>query len=345
MREFSIEELDLPTLSERDVASFAVLTNALQAEEDPDEPPQSVEAVARSLRVPRDSGADNRDIVARDPQGIVVGHAWMILSRDGSNEHIADVHLTVRPDSRRLGVGSALLKCVVDIASNDGRTLLMDRTTNRVPAGEAFARHFGADPLFAVTAIRLHLRDVDRALVERWIRDGPVRAPGYRLLTLDGPIPEALVEAFVDLAAVMEEAPVDELDWEHERLTVSKLRAREARWAGHQRTIWTVIARHDASGELAGYTQLLLQHDHPHAVIQKETGVRLQHRGRALGKWLKATMLQRILSEAPDAVYIDTNNAVSNAPMLAINEALGFRLFRTDMVWQVPIERVNRALV
>jgi hypothetical protein len=74
MREFRIEELDIPTLSEGDVASFAALTNALQAEEDPEEPPRTVEAVARSLRVPRASGADNRDIVARDPQGILVGH-------------------------------------------------------------------------------------------------------------------------------------------------------------------------------------------------------------------------------------------------------------------------------
>jgi mycothiol synthase len=345
MRGFSIEELDIATLSESDLASFAVLTNALQAEEDPDEPPQTVEVVARGLRVPRASGADNRDIVARDPQGILVGHAWMILSRDGSNEHIADVHLAVRPDLRRLGVGSALLAGVAKLADNDGRTLLMDRTSDHVPAGAAFARHLGAAPLLTVTENRLRLRDVDRALVERWIRNGPVRAPGYSLVSLDGPIPEAVVEAFVDLAAVMEEAPAGELDWEHERLTVGKLRAREARWAGQQRTIWTVIARHDASGTLAGYTQVLLQQDRPHAIIPKETGVRLEHRGRGLGKCLKATMLRRVMSEASYAVYIDTGNAASNAPMLAINEALGFRPFRTDTVWQVPIERVNRALV
>jgi mycothiol synthase len=142
----------------------------------------------------------------------------------------------------------------------------------------------------------------------------------------------------------MEEAPVDELDWEHERLSVGKLRAREAGWARRHRVIWTLIARHDTSGELVGYTQVVLQRDRPHALIQKETGVRLEHRGRGLGKWMKATMLQRIMAEALYAVYIDTGNAASNAPMLAINEALGFRRFRTDTVWQVPIERVKRAI-
>jgi GNAT superfamily N-acetyltransferase len=220
----------------------------------------------------------------------------------------------------------------------------MDRTSDRVPAGEAFLRHIGADPLFTSRENRLQLGEVDLDLVKRWIDNGPVRAPGYSLVRLEGPIPESLVEAFVDLAAVMEEAPVEGLDWEHEHLTVDKLRAREAGWAQRQRTIWTLVARRDPSGELAGYTQVLLQQDRPHAVIQNDTGVRQEYRGRGLGKWLKATMLRRIMTEAPHARYIDTGNAASNVPMIAINEALGFRPFQTHKVWQVPIERVMRVL-
>lgn len=40
----------------------------------------------------------------------------------------------------------------------------------------------------------------------------------------------------------------------------------------------------------------------------------------------------------PEAEWVDTDNAVSNGPMLAINERLGFRNIRSWAVWQAPAE-------
>jgi hypothetical protein len=55
-------------------------------------------------------------------------------------------------------------------------------------------------------------------------------------------------------------------------------------------------------------------------------------------------MLLRILDRLPEAQYIDTDNAYSNAPMIAINSALGFEEHRISHVYQLPVERLRELL-
>jgi hypothetical protein len=61
-----------------------------------------------------------------------------------------------------------------------------------------------------------------------------------------------------------------------------------------------------------------------------------------LGKWLKAAMLEHVRAVHPDTVYMTTENAGSNASMLAINRALGFQLYRAATTYQVPLEALTR---
>ena len=49
------------------------------------------------------------------------------------------------------------------------------------------------------------------------------------------------------------------------------------------------------------------------------------HRGRRLGLRMKLAMLAWLREERPDVEAVDTWNAAGNAPMIAINEALGCR--------------------
>ena len=77
---------------------------------------------------------------------------------------------------------------------------------------------------------------------------------------------------------------------------------------------------------------------------QNDTGVDPAHRERGLGRWLKADMLRRVLAERPGIELVETWNAGSNAPMLAINHELGFRLARVSGNWQADIDVVRKHL-
>ncbi len=53
-------------------------------------------------------------------------------------------------------------------------------------------------------------------------------------------------------------------------------------------------------------------------------------------------MVEKILAELPEARYIRTENAGSNAPMLTINIKMGFRPAWENTIWQIPLADARR---
>jgi RimJ/RimL family protein N-acetyltransferase len=76
-------------------------------------------------------------------------------------------------------------------------------------------------------------------------------------------------------------------------------------------------------------------------VHQGFTGVRTDGRGRGLGKWLKAAMLLHVCEVYPNLEWVVTENAGSNAPMLAINTRMGFRLYKAGTEYQITRDRLT----
>lgn len=60
--------------------------------------------------------------------------------------------------------------------------------------------------------------------------------------------------------------------------------------------------------------------------------------------FFEAAMLLRVLEEKPAVERVDTGNAGSNAPMLSINHALGFRSVRVGGSWQGDLHSARKRL-
>ena len=69
-----------------------------------------------------------------------------------------------------------------------------------------------------------------------------------------------------------------------------------------------------------------------------------EHRRRGLARWLKAGMLDLVLLERKQVDRVRTENADVNEAMLKINDALGYRHFRTQTEWQLGLEWVKEYL-
>ncbi len=54
------------------------------------------------------------------------------------------------------------------------------------------------------------------------------------------------------------------------------------------------------------------------------TAVLPEHRGHGLGRWMKAESIRRARAHHPGLAGLVTDTASSNAPMLAVNDALGY---------------------
>jgi RimJ/RimL family protein N-acetyltransferase len=97
--------------------------------------------------------------------------------------------------------------------------------------------------------------------------------------------------------------------------------------AGHLRG-YTVAALHDATGEMAGFTAIVVDPEHPEWAYQMLTAVTRPHRGHRLGLLVKTAMLEWLAEAEPKLERIATGNAAANEHMIAVNETLGYEVIK-----------------
>ncbi len=336
----TIRPFDLAGASDNEYAALNRHFNRARAETLPDDPPTPLEeTVARMRNIPPFVSLHPWAGWSADGEEIVASMVASFLKTE-ENRHLLQFEINVDPEYRRRGVGRELLRLAALVARREGRRLMMAGTNGRVPAGAAFLERIGAERGLEEHTNQLALADLDPALVARWQAEGRERAAGFALSFWDGPYPEDQLGAIAALNEVMNTAPREKLDMEDMHFTPEHLRQMEQGMvaAGTQR--WTLYACKGETGRFAGFTEVWWNPNRPLVVSQGGTGVFPEFRGRGLGRWMKAAMLDRVLRERPQAGFVRTGNADSNAAMLGINEALGFKPYLSHCVWQVETEKV-----
>ena len=333
---FDIEEVDGGNVDEDQLARYYAFQSVILTERLPEDPLPPFGTVVRQLKNPAPNVHVTGFAAVEDERWIGLALA---IATDGDDRTLR-VDLGVTPDHRGRGIGRELLHRVARTARDEGRELLVGDSHDTVAAGAAFAARAGATPGVRNHVNRLALSDVDRELVERWIDEGPSRAPGYELVGFDSPTPDEYVDAVAEIMNVINDAPTGDLETAPITITGEMFRAFESAGVSAGIQVWWLLAREKATGLVVGETDVRWDPRQPTRVSQGTTVVRDEHRGHALGKWLKASMLKRVLDERPQALDIMTSNADSNAPMMGINTALGFRPYIGNTTWQLPVEKV-----
>jgi mycothiol synthase len=255
-----------------------------------------------------------------------------------SNKHIFEAYWSVHPDHRRQGIGGSWLPLVLELMDRNGCTVLS--TGADEDSGHAFIKWLGADAKQIETENRLRLSGVDWDMVRRWSEDGPKRSTQTRLEVYDGGVPEGMWDDYApQLTSMLNTMPFDQLDHGEIVVTPDTLREWNARRAIGGEREHAVLTR-EPDGVISGITECSWAPHRPTLIHQQFTGVRPDARGRGLGKWIKAAMLEHIRKVHPQAQWITTENADSNAPMLAINQTLGFKPYRTWTEYQMSREKL-----
>jgi len=271
---------------------------------------------------------------------VAAGFCWCHSAGD---DRVMECDVLVRRDHRGQGIGSRLLAAICDLSLSESRSLLTWSTFGVVPAGEAFSRRVGARVARVNRASELVLADVDWTMVGNWVRAERARALGYRLELIDGEFPERLRADAVTFRHIMQTAPREDLDTGDVFVDADFVAELDQAMVEGGRTGWTVLVRGPA-GACVGGTEVTFEPGDPAAAIQNSTGIDPSHRGLGLAKWAKATMLEWIRDQRPQVACIRTENAFSNVPMLAINEALGFKVTSSRTEWQADAGELAGAL-
>ena len=336
--EYTYTVADPQQFTDDEIAEGVAFGNVLQAEVVPDDPPTPVELAIEAHRN-RPERIRRLSVRARAADGTLVGAFGVGIDPDhDDNPDMLGVGINVLPDHRRHGIATQLLAYVVAVARRENRTRLIADTTSKLPGGAAFAQLLGAELKQANHMNRLLIADVDRALMEQWVVDGPKRAEGYEIFGWDGDVPDEHMDNFLDAVLVMNTAPRDDLEMNDFTITADQIREQEkvAHAVGY--VSWQLIARRVSDGAWAGIHDVAWIPSEPDYVYVGATGVRPEHRGHALGKWLKAVMTLRVMDERPNVTEIRTGNADSNDAMLGINKEMGYKPFIDQSTWELSTD-------
>ena len=317
----------------------------LKAESRPGEPAAPLDELTISIRKMPSEIEPWNYAITESATGKLVAQASCGVERTGDNEHLFWTEIEVLAGHRRKGIGRWLLAQAVPAAEAARTEILSGWTTSGIPAGHKFAEWTEAEARQVNRESELDLTKVDWDMVDRWVAEGPDRAPGYVLELVEGVYPESHYDDVIAWWDIMNTAPRDDLDWNDDHLTKERLAEWEAKFAASSTDRWELVARHVESGACVGVSNVWFSPWNPAVINQGDTGVHPEHRGHALGKWLKAAMLQKIRAERPEARVVRTDNAYSNDAMLGINNALGFHESRSQTIWQLPLERARKLLL
>ncbi|HTD63471.1 MAG TPA: GNAT family N-acetyltransferase [Verrucomicrobiae bacterium] len=339
---YTIVSLDLQTATDAEIREISQFRQELALEQRPEDPPTPIEVIAQWLRS-RPPGQWRVVFVARDRDGELAGYGVGVRNlKDTQNAHIRWSDIAVKPAHRRRGLGRALISRVIGSFDGQGDGLMViSETTDRVPSGEGFAKVIGAKAGLPMKLNQLDLRTVDRARVDEWSRAAP---KGYRLERIDDTVPEELVKPYIEASEGINDMPRGDIAFNDWKLTEAQIRQRESFFKQAGLVWWLLLAVDEQTGEGVGFTEVEFNPNDPHAIQQEGTAVVAAHRGRGIGLWLKAAMLERILADRPDSRFIRTGNANVNAQMLAINEKLGFTYAWQSTLWQLPIAEARKTL-
>lgn len=315
---------------------FHDLRRAEHAELRPDDPLRPDELVEASMKRPDPFEFHHHYEIVRGGAAISSFRAGAVRPENpeyATNKHLIWADVYVRPDDRRRGVASMWLRVAAKLMDEHGSSVLsMDTRTEN---GHAFLKWLGASPKLTDIESRLDLSSVDWPMVERWAREGQERSPQTRLETYDGRLPEELWADFAtQRTALLNTMPFEDLDIGKIVVTPEMI----ADWlerADLTQTVWHNVMTREADGTISGMTDVEWTPYGRKQIQQQFTGVLPSARGRGIGKWIKAAMLLHIRDLYPDAKWVVTDNAHTNAPMLKINRDLGFAPYRTLVDYQI----------
>ena len=98
-----------------------------------------------------------------------------------------------------------------------------------------------------------------------------------------------------------------------------------------------MVARHRATGEIAGHTQVVVSQHRQQVGIQADTAVSRAHRGHRLGLLLKIDMMRWLAETEPQLEVLETWNNADNRFMVGVNELLGYRLSNTFATYELTL--------
>lgn len=308
--------LDDPTDDQIDQWHAVLL--AVHAAEPAGDPVPVPEQTARHLRRP------GRRMWTAVEDGAAVAVAELRLPGGPGADRPGEIDIRVRPERRRRGLGTRLMAVAAEGLRDDGRGSVIAQVLAGTPAVPFLESH-GFTCVLTLSGLLLCMEELPPGRVPGLVAAGPA---GYRLVRWRGAVPDEYADALARAKHAMADlAEYEGLPWD-----AARVRETAELVAKRGDDLYTVAAVRGTT--IAGFTEIVVPAGAPERAAQYDTAVVPEHRGRRIGIWVKAAMLEWLAAERSEVREIETDNVGDNAHMLAVNEELGFRRQRESCEYQ-----------
>jgi len=304
-------------------------------EDDPGEPVSSDADFEHDARRYRPLYEIHRLVAWRDDS--IVGNVGFWLRREGTPDYgsfapFVYVWGGVTQPWRRRGIGTDLLRAMLGFMRERGKTTATFGA--HLPESHAFLTAIGAVEKQRSVTNRLALADVDWEEVAGWQNAATPPGSGLWWEVHAGRVPlDRLTALHAQLTALLADVPMGSLERPPIRYEITNYVAwyedMDRRGGEH------ILVLLMDGAEVAGMSEASWDARTPDRVHQELTAVARHWRGKGLAKGLKAATLRLVRERHPEVRLMTTSNAEANAPILAINERLGFTEYRRDSSFQI----------
>jgi GNAT superfamily N-acetyltransferase len=299
--------------------------NAVLAADLPDDPPwqddRVVDYLAETMPGERRLGWVAEDDRLPEGESTIYGHVSVLLLGD-----IGVLEVLVHPNLRRRGLGQQLVAVAARRAYLEGFSSIGVEAIGDTPA-LPFYESLGFEREYVETRSVLNLSSVDWNSLSAMANG---IGPGYRVEYHPGGLPTGLLEAYAQ--AKLEGQDDDDSDLDLRPSSSDPQRLRDSLSTLERRGLkpYIVLAVHEASGAVAGLTEVVVPAQHPERADQYDTIVVREHRGYGIDRAIKARMLFELRAAEPGLREVQTWNAQHNESMLKVNAELGYQ---SDRDW------------
>jgi GNAT superfamily N-acetyltransferase len=261
------------------------------------------------------------------------------------NLHFAGAGIVVHPEHRRRGIGTALVEHFIAAARAAGRTDLVGGThirwedgPERSDAGVRFAEKHGFKPALTVINRSCAVDALDPADEEGlWQEALAAAGDDYELVSWIGRTPDEYMDTMCRIdSTILEEIPLGEIDLEPEHVDADLKNAHADRHEAMGGQVVQTIAVDPQTREAVANTCFFL-HEGQADIYQGITIVDPKHRGHRLGMLVKIANLRLLRENFPHVRRIWTDNADVNAPMININQRLGYEIVDGATEFQIKL--------
>jgi GNAT superfamily N-acetyltransferase len=245
---------------------------------------------------------------------------------------MAMLEVRVVPESRRQGIGTAVMDFILPQLRASGRKVVAAFDVRVGGAGELWAGATGFTRTHEMVLQTLEVNSADPAL---WRVPAPA---GFGAIRWVDAAPDDVVESFAAARTAIRDAPRGDASYEEPAWTAQRVREHEATFRERGVEQRVVAAVHEATGTIAGLTEIETRPEDSAMALQQDTAVLAEFRGHGLGRYVKAEMMRWLLADRPSIERVITQTASSNVHMIRVNHQLGYTTTATMATIEADVD-------